>query len=364
MTAAQSPPIVEERDPNRLSRRSTASIVAVFLGIALAAALSMVRLPYVLVKPGPAADILGKVDGQQLITVKGAPTYPTSGALDFTTVRILGGPGDAVNVWELMSAAIDPHSDVFDEETYFPKGTTSKEVEEQNTAEMVGSQQDAIAVALKALGQKVTEHVTIAGVAEDAPSAALFKTGDEVVTVDSKPVTGSEVLRAAIQTHKPGETVRFGLLRNGTTVNVDAKTRDSQGRTAVGVFLGTTFDFPYTVEIHPGNVGGPSAGTMFALGIYDTLTPGALTGGQEIAGTGTIDVSGNVGPIGGIRQKLVGAERSGADWFLVPAGNCKEAAGHVPDGLRDVRVGTFDEARKAVEAIAAKKADGLPTCTG
>ena len=101
-----------------------------------------------------------------------------------------------------------------------------------------------------------------------------------------------------------------------------------------------------------------------ALGIVDKMTPEDEANGKDIAGTGTIDVTGQVGPIGGIRQKLAGATRDGATWFLAPAANCDEVVGHVPRGLRVVRISTFDQARRAVEDIAAKKADDLPTCTG
>jgi PDZ domain-containing protein len=90
---------------------------------------------------------------------------------------------------------------------------------------------------------------------------------------------------------------------------------------------------------------------MFALGIVDKLTPGEMTGGEVLAGTGTIDSSGQVGPIGGIRQKLWGADEAGADWFLAPASNCDEVTGHVPDGMRVFAVKTLDEARSVVEAI-------------
>lgn len=352
-----------EPDPYRLSRKSVYTLVGVFIGIALAAVLSMVGLPYVVMQPGPISNTLGKIEGQQLITVKGTETYPTRGALDFTTVRVLGGPGDKVNAWELLWAAIDPTSDVYDEELIFPKGLTSKQVEEENTAEMVGSQQEAIAVALKALGKPVTERVTIAQVAKDAPSASKLEKGDQIVAVDGQPIRSSEDVRTAIQKHQPGEPVTLRLRRDGSLVEVAATTRASDGRATIGVFLGRDFDFPVDVQIHAGDVGGPSAGTMFALGIYDTLTPGALTGGQQVAGTGTIDSSGAVGPIGGIRQKLVGARDGGAHWFLAPADNCDEVVGHVPDGLRVVRIATFDEARRAVQDIAAKKADKLPTCT-
>ena len=350
-------------DPYRLGRRSSASLIGLFLAIALGALSTLVGLPYVVMKPGPITNTLGQLGGKDLITVAGAQTYPTEGALDFTTVRVSGGPGYRVTVWDVLKGAIDPSEEVVDEEVYFPKGVTDKQVEEESTAEMIDSQQEAIAVALKATGQKVTTHTVIGQVADDAPSAALLKAGDEVLAVDGKSVDGPESIRAAIGTHTAGETVQLRLKRGSETVDVAAKTRDSGGRVTVGVFLGTRFDFPIDVKIDAGNVGGPSAGTMFALGVYDRLTPGALTGGKKIAGTGTIDAAGTVGPIGGIRQKLVGAHDGGAKFFLAPADNCDEVVDHVPDGLTVVRISTFDEAKNSVEAIAAGRADSLPTCT-
>ena len=350
-------------DPYRLSRRSTVALVGFFLLIALGALSTMVGLPYVVMKPGPITNTLGTLDGKQLITVSGAQTFPTRGALDFTTVRVVGGPGYRVTVWNLLAAAIDPSEAVVDEELYFPKGVTDKQVEEESTAEMIDSQQEAVAVALKALGTKVVEHVVIGQVAKDAPSAALLKAGDEIVTIDGKPVADSDAVRAGVGAHKPGERVALGLVRGGKPLTVQAQTREADGRATVGVFLGIRFEFPIDVKINAGNVGGPSAGTMFSLAVYDTLTPGPLTGGQKIAGTGTINAAGQVGPIGGIRQKLVGAHDGGATWFLAPVDNCDEVVGHVPDGLRVVRIATFDEAKKAVEAIADKRASSLPTCT-
>lgn len=350
-------------DPYRLSRRAVTSLVGFFLAIALGALSVMVGLPYVIMKPGPITNTLGKLSGQQLITVSGAKTYPTQGALDFTTVRIAGGPGFRVTVWDLLGAAIRPSEEIVDEELYFPKGVTNKQVEEESTAEMIDSQQEAVAVALKAVGQKVVEHVVVAAVAKDAPSAPLLKAGDEIVSVDGKAVTDSRGVRDGVAAHKPGESVALGLVRDGKPVTVEAKTREADGRATVGVFLGVRFEFPIDVKINAGDVGGPSAGTMFSLAVYDTLTPGPLTGGEKIAGTGTINSQGVVGPIGGIRQKLVGAHDGGAKWFLAPAGNCDEVVGHVPDGLRVVRIATFDEAKEAVEAIADKRTDALPTCT-
>ncbi len=337
--------------------------MAVFLLIAVGALSTMVGLPYVVMKPGPITNTLGELGGKRLITVSGAQTYPTQGKLDFTTVRIAGGPGYRVTVWDLLRAALKPSEDVVDEELYFPKGVTDKQVEEESTAEMVDSQQEAVAVALKAVGQKVVEHIVIGQVAKDAPSAALLKAGDEIVSVDGLAVADSDGVRARVGAHKPGETVALGLVRQGKPVTVQAKTREADGRATVGVFLGIRFEFPFDVTIDAGDVGGPSAGTMFSLGVYDLLTPGPLTGGQDVAGTGTINAAGQVGPIGGIRQKLVGAHDGGAKWFLAPADNCDDVVGHVPEGLRVVRIATFDEAKTAVEAIADKRAGSLPTCT-
>jgi PDZ domain-containing protein len=138
---------------------------------------------------------------------------------------------------------------------------------------------------------------------------------------------------------------------------------DGEESWAIGILLTTAFDFPIDVQIQLDNVGGPSAGMMFALGIIDVLTPGELNGGNEVAGTGTIDAAGTVGTIGGIRQKLYGARGAGADFFLAPEGNCDEVVGHVPDGLRVVSVATLDEAVSAVEAIAEGDAEGLPACS-
>jgi Lon-like protease len=351
------------RDPYRLGRRASASLVAVFVLIALAALSTMVGLPYVVLKPGPIQNTLGQLQGKDLYTITGAPTYPTTGALDFTTIAITGGPGYRVTVWDLLGAAIDGKEAVVKEELYFPKGVTEKQVEEQDTAMMVDSQQEAIAVALKETGHRVTEHVVIAQVAGDAPSAALLKAGDEVTAVDGKPVTGTGTVRDVISAHQPGDTIALTLLRDGKKVEVPVKTRGTGGRTTVGVFLGVRFDFPVKVKFNLGDVGGPSAGTMFALGLYDTLTPGALTGGKKVAGTGTMDFeTEKVGPIGGIRQKLYGARDGGAKWFLAPAPNCDEVVGHVPDGLRIVRISSFAEAKQAVEAIAADRGGSLPTC--
>jgi PDZ domain-containing protein len=139
-------------------------------------------------------------------------------------------------------------------------------------------------------------------------------------------------------------------------------TGQGDGRALLGILIDPQYDFPVDVTIQIEDIGGPSAGTMFALGIIDLMTEADELDGAVVAGTGTMDVDGRVGPIGGIEQKMYGALRDGAQWFLAPAGNCAEVVGHEPDGLEVVRVATLDEARTAMEAIGAGEGEDLPRC--
>ena len=145
-------------------------------------------------------------------------------------------------------------------------------------------------------------------------------------------------------------------------MTVAPRAADTRGVATIGVVMSGRYQLPIPVTIHAGAVGGPSAGLMFSLGIYDVLTDGNLTGGASIAGTGTIADYGAVGPIGGIRQKVVGAREAGAAWFLTPADNCADLKGHVPAGLHLVKVATFSDAKQAVESIAAGSTDTLSSC--
>jgi len=346
-----------------LSQRMRTMLVSGFLTIALGAAITLVPAPYAIYSPGPVTNVLGLVGSKRLITITGAATYQPKGTLDMTTVQVYGGPGSRVGLLEVLKAWLSRSQAVLPQDQVFPPGQTAAQVDSENAAEMSDSQESATAAGLREAGLTVPETVAIAEVQGSAPAASVLRTGDVITGIDGVPTVDSAALRSTISALQPGKAITVQVRRSGTVLALATTTTSQNGRTILGVGLNPTFRFPVDVKFATRDVGGPSAGMMFALGIVDLLGPGELTGGQQIAGTGTIDSAGNVGPIGGIAQKLVGARSAGAQWFLAPARNCDGVVGNVPDGLRVVRTATLHESRLAVEAIAQGKAASLPTCT-
>jgi len=346
------------------SPRGTAVVICAFAAIICASLMGLVHAPYAILSPGPATNTLGDMNGQKLIQVSGHPTYPASGALFFTTVSVYGGPGARVGFFTELQGWLDKHDSVIPEQEEFPKGQTSQQIQQQDALDMTTSQEDAAAAAVRELGITVPEVITIEDMSPNAPSAAVLRKGDVITAIDSVPMTSDAVLHAAIQQHKAGDVLKVGIKRGGQSLTVDAKTMSSNGQTLLGVTPGITYAMPFSVKIDTHDVGGPSAGTMFALGVYDSLTPGNLTGGKKIAGTGTIDPeTGAVGEIGGIAQKMVGAKAAGAQWFLAPVSNCADVVGHVPSGLHVVKISTLHQARLAVQSIAAGNGSSLAGCS-
>jgi PDZ domain-containing protein len=321
-------------------------------------------VPFVVLRPGPAINTLGAEGGHPLISIKGRTSYPAKGALDLTTVTVSGGPGSRLLLFDALRAWFDGTLTVAPRDAVYPPGQSVETSRQQDQQEMVSSQESATVAALHELGIQVPATLTIDSV-EGAPAGSPLRAKDEIVAVEGVRVVDLKALTGQMRQVKPGSTVAVTVRRDGVERVLRAPTRAYEGGRAVfGVRVDPDFDPPFDVTIRIDNVGGPSAGTMFALGIIDLLTPGDLTGGKSVAGTGTIDVDGVVGPIGGIVQKMNGARRAGASWFLAPAANCPEVVGHVPSGLRVVRVADLHQARTAVADIAAGRAASLPTCTG
>ncbi|GAA1849359.1 PDZ domain-containing protein [Microbacterium koreense] len=342
--------------------------------VAMVALLVITFLPtsYVIQQPGPVYNTLGtaaSADGEQvpLISVSGAETYDTDGELDLLTVQVVGNRERTPSWFELATAWFDRTRAVIPIDAVFPEGQTAEERSEESAALMVDSQQEATAAALIELGYDVGARLTVHSVVDGAPAEGILEQGDIILAADGAPVTDINALRDAIAAGE-GAPVDLEIIRAGQemTVAVTPDEADADGETAwrIGVTLITEFEFPFDVTIQLNNVGGPSAGMMFALGIIDVLTPEELTGGEHFAGTGTITSDGSVGPIGGIRQKMWGALDEGAQWFLAPEANCDEVVGHIPDGLRVFSVGTLDDALAVLDTVTAGgNLDELPTCT-
>jgi len=224
----------------------------------------------------------------------------------------------------------------------------------------VNSQQTATAAALCQLGISFKVIDTIGATEKGKPAYGVLRRGDVISAVDGTPVTCHRDAAVLIRARQPGAPVQLTILRHGTRMKVRLTTASIQGQAVVGVEVAESFAFPFSVKISTGNIGGPSAGLMFALGIIDMLSPANLTGGRFIAGTGEIEANGTVDPIGGIQQKMVGARAAGATIFLTPAANCPDTSGAVPAGMRLIKVSSLSGAIGDLGAL--KEGRPVPSC--
>jgi Lon-like protease len=344
-----------------MSRRSLTLIISAVATLVAIAVAVLVPVPYVILGAGPTLNTLGKDStGQPLITIVGPKTYATHGNLNMVTVSYQGGPGVNLNIFQAIRAWLNPSEAVVPESELFPPGQSAQQTQAQDTAEMASSQETATAAALTELHIKYQTQVVVMQTVPGTPASSALKSGDEIEAVNGVPVTGAANLSTLITSHPAGTVLRLTVLRGGKTVQVPLRSEESGGTPIIGVDVQEEYKFPFTVKFSVGDIGGPSAGMMFALGIIDKLTPLNLTGGKFIAGTGEITPAGQVQPIGGIQQKMVGARDAGATIFLAPAGNCSDTTGAIPAGLEVVRVSTLSQAISDLEAIKAGKP--VPHC--
>lgn len=346
--------------------------------IALLCAGVLIPVPYAEMSPGPTVNTLGDHGGEPVLQISGRKTYATSGHLNMTTVRVTSADYrmnlvEAVYGWLAHDNKVVPH------DTLYPDGKTEEQSTQENAEEFSQSQESAKVAALKELDIPVTSWVIVSTVVKGSPAEGRLHAGDVIKAVDGTAVKEPGDVAKLVTKHQPGDKVVFRIVpakeqaaaekarRTATAtqdVTITTAASDDSGakRAIVGISAGTDHTFPFTIDIKLADVGGPSAGLMFALGIYDKLTPGSLTGGKFVAGTGTIDDSGKVGPIGGIEMKTVGARSQGAQYFLTPAENCAAAAKDTPSGLRLVKVNTIDDALTALEDIRGGDTADLPKC--
>lgn len=353
-------------------------LASTLLLIALLCAGVLIKVPYAEMTPGPTVNTLGDHGGEPVLHIEDRKTYPTTGHLNMTTVRVTSAEYkmnlvQAVYGWLAHDNIVVPH------DTLYPDGKTEEQSTQENAEEFSQSQESATVAALKELDVPVKSRVVVATVIKDNPAEGKLHAGDVIKAVDGTKVTEPGDVAELVTRRTAGKPVTFSIVpadeaaaaeKAGTeatrskdvTITTEKAGKGSQ-RAIVGIQAGIDHTFPFTVDIKLADVGGPSAGLMFALGIVDKLTPGSLTGGNFIAGTGTIDDNGKIGPIGGIGMKTVGARKHGAEYFLTPADNCATAARDVPDGLTLVKVKTIDDAMTSLKAISKGSPDSLPVCS-
>ncbi|WP_342768621.1 PDZ domain-containing protein [Amycolatopsis palatopharyngis] len=344
---------------NRLSRRGWTLVVSGVLVVVFALLGTFVQVPYVALGPGPTYDTIGLDDGKPVVNVDGEETYPTEGELRMTTVSL----NDEVTLFGALGLWVSGRYALAPREDYFKPGETDEEVKRENVKQFQDSQSNAEVAALRRLGYpvKVLAKEVVAG----SPADHVLAAGDELVVVNGKKITKEEDVRTALEGTRPGETISLTYQHEGQPERTESVTLaqhedPAQEQGFIGLVPIDRADVPFDINISLEDVGGPSAGLIFALAITDRLTPGSLVGGEHIAGTGEISEKGEVGAIGGISFKVVAASEAGATTFLVPERNCAEAAAAAPDDLNLVKVGDLDGALSALEDI--REGRQAPSC--
>jgi len=335
---------------NNLSKSRKA--IVIFL-IALMP-IGLIKTEYYFMSPGPPY--------QWEIDYGNNDNYTFEGNLYQLTVR-----RDEANIFVYLWSLINESYDLYPREVILPDGVTPQELSEISIQNMRTSENVAIAVALKNIGYEIEskgDGVAVVGLLEDSPVKDKLKKGDLINSINNTDIYSATEFISTLRTYSIGETVSIGLLRevDGVKEQMYIETTliehvEYEGEPMVG-FLATTvnerFDFPFEIDIKTGNVGGPSAGLMMALNVYNNLIPEDITNSMIVAGTGTIEIDGSVGPVGGIKQKIIAAKRAGAELILVPVANFEEASQFETDKTAIVAVDSFDEALSVISQYSSR----------
>jgi PDZ domain-containing protein len=331
-----------------MRRRGITVLVGAVLLVVLAWQTTVITVPYVAMGPGPTVDTLGVSDGKPVISVTGADKTTSKGQLRLVTIEVQPELTlfDAMRGWLAHDYAVVP------KELIYPPDKSEQDVDKENATAFQESQTSAETAALRELGYPVQVIVTEVAAGFDAGKALAV--GDIVDSVDGTKVTSLQKLTELVRAKPAGTARQVAFTHSGKpgTATITTK-KDDQGNPRLGVSVKEEQPHPFTLKIDLDKIGGPSAGLMFTLGIIDTLKAEDLTGGLIIAGTGTIDEEGNVGPIGGIPQKLVAAKAAKAKVFLTPAANCAEALDNPQPGLPLIKVSTLNDALNALTSLRA-----------
>lgn len=344
-----------------LSRRVRVLLVTVVVFLILLVLALTMPVPYVTLSPGPTFNTLGTDNsGNKIIVIKGHRANRITGHLNMTTVDVSTAPMtafDAIVGWLQHDKVVVPKAAVY------PPGESQHQTDEQNSKAFAQSQDSAVAAAACQLGYP--KRLGVVSVASNGAAYKVLMPADLIEKVDGQAVGTPDALTAALASKSPGTPVTLQIVRTGkpkqVTVTLGPPITGRKGG-SLGVEISQAIcQLPFVVDLGLGKqIGGPSAGMMFALGIIDMVGSVDLTHGRFIAGTGTITPSGQVGPIGGIQLKMIAARRAGATVFLAPASNCPDVRGATPAGLHVIKVQTLNQAMGDLEALNAGKP--VPHC--
>jgi PDZ domain-containing protein len=346
-----------------MTQRTWAALLAVPLFVVLGLYTAVTPLPFVTYAPGLTINVLGDNGGRPIITVTGHRTYHDDGELRMTTVSVTQRDAK-LDLFTLMGTWFSRDDGIYPYSIQYGGGGTQQQDTEEGQVEMIRSQDSAIASALRVLGYPVHPALEILAVTPDMPADGKLHPRDVVRRFDGKPVTAATQLAKQVAAVPAGASVPITVVRKGQPVTVRVTPTEKEGHKLIGVTLGLGYTFPFKVSVNISDaIGGPSAGLMFALSIYDTLTPGSLTSGGTVAGTGTITGHGKVGEIGGIQQKIAGARQDGAQLFLVPPANCQDALTSDHGSMRLAKASTLKDAIAELRAWGKDHDAPLPQCT-
>jgi len=348
-----------------VTRQTWTAVVSSVVFIALAAVIAFAPIPYVAWTPGATYDVLGASNGKPVIQISGITTYDTTGGMLMTTVSQTRADA-ALSLPEALYDYVMPDRDVIPRDLVYAPGKSANQVADEEKTLMSTAQFDAVVAALRVAGQPVLELPMVTAVRVSGPSNDKLQPGDLILKVDNVAVATSDDVVARIKDKGVGQKVVIEVQRANARVSatIDTVGSANDGRVAtIGVTVGTGYSYAPSVSfsIDP-NVGGGSGGLMMALAIYDRITPGDMLGGRIISGTGTMSATGSVGAIGGIQEKIAGAEAAGAKVFFVPAANCRDTVG-VSTSMTLVKVGTLKEAIDALPlALNPSSTQRPPSC--
>lgn len=336
-----------------MTKQTWTAAVSALLFVLAAAIVAMTPVHFVTYSPGATHELLAPVDGEPVINVDGLDTFDSAGHMLMTTVSVTRSDAP-VSLPEVLYAHWAPDREVYPRDYVYPPRSNVTELRNREVQQMATAQADAAAAALRSAGISVEQIPMIQSVASTGPAVDKLFPGDFVLKIDDISTPTVAAVREAIEARGIGQSVRFTVRRDRAERAVDIDTAASKTQAGVPVWggnlvMGYSYAPRVAINLDPA-LGGPSAGLMLALAVFERITPGDLVGERVVAGSGTIDGAGTVSPVGGLREKLAGAERAGADIFFVPAANCPDLAG-VEATVRIVSVETLEDAIVSLDML-------------